>query len=189
MKPIIKNTAILLIITLVAAVVLSSVYQLTKEPIAAAEQAAKEAAYKAVYSDAATFDEVENAAALLEEFNSPRTDGSSVLEVLQATDANGAKLGYVLTANSKKGYGGDVKIALGIDTTGTVIGYSVLDCSGETAGFGARAADPDIAEQFPGITDAEQLDGISGATHTTEALKTETQAAIDLVKQLEGGEG
>jgi Na+-transporting NADH:ubiquinone oxidoreductase subunit NqrC len=65
--------------------------------------------------------------------------------------------------------------------------YAVLEQE-ESPGFGANCVNEDIRQQFLGITNADQLDGITGATITTTALKNSTQAAIDLVKLLEGGE-
>lgn len=186
MKSILKNTAILLVITLVAGIALSFVYELTKEPIARAEQQAKVEAYQAVYTDAASFGDITDAATLLKDYNAGLTGGTAVDEIFTADSADGTHLGYVLAVTAK-GYAGDVKIALGIDRTGTVVGYAVLS-HGETPGFGANMENADVAAQFVGITDADQLDGITGATYTTDALKNETQAAIDLVKQLEGGD-
>ena len=46
MKNIIKNTLILTAITLVAGVLLGLVYEITKEPIALAKEAAKKEAYQ-----------------------------------------------------------------------------------------------------------------------------------------------
>jgi len=66
-----------------------------------------------------------------------------------------------------------------------VVGYNVISHQ-ETAGYGARCNDPDIKAQFIGITDAAEVDGITGATRTSRALRNETQAAIDLVKRMEG---
>ena len=186
MKNILKNTAILLAITLVAAIALSYVYELTKEPIARAEQQKKAAAYEQVYADADAFDTVAGADEQLAQYNAARTDGASVKEVLAAKDAGGNVIGYVMTTNSSKGYGGDVTLALGIDQSGKVVGYSVLAHS-ESPGFGANCVNADVRDQFIGITSADAIDGISGATYTTKALKTQTQAAIDFVVNVLGG--
>ena len=56
MKNIIKNTAILTVITLVAGLLLGYVYDITKEPIAQSKEAAKKAAYQTVMADADTFE-------------------------------------------------------------------------------------------------------------------------------------
>ena len=184
MKTIMKNTAVLLVISVVAFAALAFVYELTKEPIALAEQQAKIEAYQAVYADAKTFEEVEGSAAVLTAFNANRSE-AKVAEVLAAVSVDGEKLGYVFTVTSN-GYGGEVKFAYGVDVSGTVVGYDVISHS-ETPGYGAKCTDGFVREQFPGVTSAEQVDGITGATYTTNALKNSVQAAIDLAKQLEGG--
>ena len=56
MKQIIKNTLILTTITLVAGILLGFVYEIRKEPIALAKEAAKKEAYQQVMADADTFD-------------------------------------------------------------------------------------------------------------------------------------
>ncbi len=183
MKNILKNTAILLAITLVAAVALSYVYELTKDPIAQADQKKKAEAYQQVYTEAATFEDMEDSAARLQAFND-KLDGASINEVLLAKDAAGETVGYVFSV-SAKGYGGELKLALGIDKTATVVGYAVLSHS-ESPGFGANCVNADIRDQFIGITDASEVEGISGATISSNALRRETQAAIDFVKETEG---
>ena len=69
MKNIFKNTAVLLIISVVAFVALAFVYELTKEPIALAEQKAKVEAYQTVYAEAKSFEAVDGSAATLTAFN------------------------------------------------------------------------------------------------------------------------
>lgn len=187
MKSVFKNTGILLAISLVAAVALSFVYELTKTPIALAARQAKAEAYQTVYETAAAFEDVADDKTLLGEYNATLTAGTAVEEILRAADGAGNPLGYVMTVTAK-GYGGAVRIALGIDKGGTVVGYAVLEHQ-ESPGFGANCENEDVKRQFIGITSADQLDGISGATVTTGALRSETQAAIDLVNFLEGGEG
>ncbi|MDE6662957.1 MAG: FMN-binding protein, partial [Lachnospiraceae bacterium] len=54
-----KDTAILLIITLVAGLLLALVYQITKEPIATQKEKAKQDACKEVFTDAETFEGIE----------------------------------------------------------------------------------------------------------------------------------
>ena len=76
MKSIFKNAGILLAITLVAAVALSFVYELTKEPIAIAAQKAKAEAYQAVYETAASFDDVDDAATLIGDYNATLASGT-----------------------------------------------------------------------------------------------------------------
>ena len=55
MNKIIKNTGILMAITLVAGALLGLVYEVTKTPIAQAQEDAKQEAYRTVLADADTF--------------------------------------------------------------------------------------------------------------------------------------
>ena len=183
MKTILKNTAILLAITLVAGIALSFVYELTKGPIEAAELAAKAEAYRSVYAEADSFDTVEGIDATLEQYNASLPVRAAVEEVLAAKDAAGSQLGYVMTVVSYAGYGGEIRLALALDTAGTVVGYDVL-AHGESPGFGANCVNEDVRQQFIGVTAADQIDGITGATITSDALREATQTAIDLVRQL-----
>ena len=60
MNKIIKNTLILTIITVVSGLLLGIVYDITKEPIAAAQENSKQEAYRTVLPDAASFEDYED---------------------------------------------------------------------------------------------------------------------------------
>ena len=51
--------------------------------------------------------------------------------------------GYLITATSKEGYGGDVQISVGISADGTLTGIGFLSLN-ETAGLGMNADTPDL---------------------------------------------
>ena len=59
-KKIVHDALILTAFTLVLGFLLGVVYDITKEPIAAAEKAALDEAYKVVFADAASFEEDES---------------------------------------------------------------------------------------------------------------------------------
>ena len=142
MNKIIKNTAILTAITLVAGSLLGLVYEITKEPIAVAKENAKQAAYKVVLSDAAAFSEYEEFDA--EEAKQVVSEAGyteDITEVAVAEDASGETIGYVVSATSHDGYGGDISLSVGILNDGTVKGIEMLSIS-ETAGLGMKADEP-----------------------------------------------
>ena len=58
MKKIVKDALVLFAITLVAGILLGVVYQITLDPIAKANENAKEKAYKAVLSEADSFETI-----------------------------------------------------------------------------------------------------------------------------------
>ena len=188
-----KNCVALLVITLVAGLALSAVNEITKEPIAKAEETARLEAYETVFPDA-ELETPQDLDALLEggqaAIDSGGLTGCTVSDILYANDANGERIGYVVAAVSPNGYGGDISVAVGIDAkTSTITGFSVLSNS-ETAGLGARCTEDEFVSQFAGkdATSIEyvkgggaagnQIDAISGATVTTNAVTEAVNSAL-----------
>ncbi len=198
-KGMIKDASILLLITVVAGLILGFVYQITKEPIAAAEEKAAKAAYQEVFPDAAGFsDKLELAVPEGESTWEQNYAGVDLDNVLMATDAEGVCLGYVLTMTSHEGYGGDITFTMGIQNDGTLNGISLLSIS-ETAGLGMKAGTvlvPQFAgkqvSQFTytktGSTMDSQIDAISGATITTNAVTTAVNAGLYIFETQLGGD-
>lgn len=183
-----KNCLALFLITLVAGVALASVNEITKQPIANAEEKAKYEAYDAVFSDA-EFKSLEGDSTVQSKFKS-QNGTAKVDEVLSATDKSGKNIGYVMTASSQSGYGGEIKVAVGISNDKKITGVTILSHS-ETAGLGAKCDTDEFKSQFSGksaskltyvkdgaTTDTE-IDAISGATITTNAVTEAVNAALD----------
>lgn len=190
---IILNTLVLVIVTFVAIAALAVVNQITKEPIAQAELNARAEVYKTVYAEAKSFDEVENTQQMLE--NAPEMltnagyDGCVIDDVLAVTDESGDMAGYVIAATSPSGYGGNVQVAVGIAKDGTIKGVDIVSHN-ETAGLGSKCTEPEFKSQFSGKAAAvleysktgasaeNEIDAISGATITTNAVTEAVNAAI-----------
>lgn len=186
MKEIIKHTLLLTMITLIAGVLLGGVYAITKEPIAKQSKLREEKACESVLQQAVSFD-----------MDYEMTDNGSVEgfeqafveKVIPALNDKKEILGYVLTVTSKEGYGGDITFMMGISKNGEVQGIEILSIS-ETAGLGMKAKEPDFIEQFKGKTveqfsyskngaSAEnEIDAISGATITTNAMTNGVNAGL-----------
>lgn len=188
MKEMMKNTGILLAITLAAGLVLGFVYQITKEPIAAQQEKAKQEACQEVFQDAASFEAAEVKQTDLTGWTEAGYGQEHIDEVMRALDASGSLLGYVITVTTKEGYGGDIQFAIGVRMDGAVNGMSILSIS-ETAGLGMRAEEvlkPQFAgkqaEKFEytksGATSEQQIDAISGATITTNAVTNGVNAGL-----------
>lgn len=200
MKEMMKNTGIMLAITIVAGLILGFVYQITKEPIAQQEAKAKQEACQEVFQDAASFEAMEAAAADDAGWAEAGYAQESIDEVMSAVDASGNLLGYVITVTTKEGYGGDIQFSIGIRMDGTVNGISILSIS-ETAGLGMRAEEvlkPQFSdkqvEKFEytksGATSESQIDAISGATITTNAVTNGVNAGLYYFQtKLGGGSG
>lgn len=200
MKNMLKDTAILLIITLISGAVLGFVYELTKNPIALQEEKAKQEAYKEVFADAASFEamtDLDETAMTAVAAEGGYTE-TSVNEVAKAVDGSGSVLGYVITVTSHAGYGGDIKFSMGVRSDGTLNGISILSIS-ETAGLGMRAEEV-LKPQFSGkqvvqfsVTKSgaasdDQIDAISGATITSNAVTNAVNAGLYYYQnELEGG--
>lgn len=201
MKRILKDAMILTAITVVAGFLLGLVYEITKEPIAAAEEAAQQAAYQEVFSEASSFAEYEGydadeAARLM--MDNGYDDDVSIDGVMEAYDENGELLGYVLNVTDGEGYGGDICFSLGLTLEGTMngISFTTLD---ETAGLGQKAKEETFSSQFYGITVSSitlvkvtpttegEIQAISGATITSTAVTNGVNGALCYFENVLGG--
>lgn len=198
-KGFINAIVVLFAITLVMGAALGVVNNVTKEPIAKTKQEAKEAAYKEVYPTAAkvaTSDTVDYTSIndVVHQLGYPSVD---IDELAVALDSSGTQAGYVVTATTSEGYGGDIQVMVGISVDGTVQGIDFLTIN-ETVGFGLNAKEPEFKDQFvgrkvlafeytkTGATGDSQIDAISGATITTSAVVDAINAAVMIVNLLGG---
>lgn len=192
----IKNTISLMLITLVAGLLLGAVYEITKEPIAKENQRAKEEAYKAVFAEADSFEEISfDADQVQKELDGQGLD-ASINEAMKALDASGQPIGYVLTVTDHEGYGGDIQFAMGVQSDGTLNGISFLSIS-ETAGLGMKAKEDSFRKQFEGknvdqivytkngASADNEIDALSGATITTNAVTNGVNAGLYYVHTLQ----
>lgn len=201
MKNMLKDAAVLFIITIAAGLILGFVYQLTKEPIAQAEEKAKKEAYAEVFPGAEDFELQTLDTVQDEQFQAEWIEAGyenvTVENVLLAKDGNGNGLGYVLTVTSHEGYGGDITFTMGIQNDGTLNGISLLSIS-ETAGLGMKAESV-LKPQFEnkkvtnftytktGAAMDNQIDAISGATITTNAVTTAVNGGLFYFQTQLGG--
>ena len=104
-------------------------------------------------------------------------------------------LGYVITS-THKGYGGDVKIMVGYDLNGTIVGFKVLSASDETPGLGQNSTKEDFWQRFTGkcgelkvnkySNDGQNLQAITSATITSTAVVTAVNEANQAFTALTG---
>lgn len=197
---ILKDTLALVLITLVAGAALGGVYTITADPIAHQNQLAKDEAYKAVFADADTFEVIidqEDAQleAYLDENGYP---AQTINEVVQAMDSSGSPLGYAITVTTSEGYGGDIQFAMGVKDDQTLNGISILSIS-ETAGLGMKADTDEFKGQFAdknveafqytknGASADNEIDALSGATITTNAVVNGVNAGLCAFAYQKGG--
>ena len=197
MKKIIKDAMVLFIITLVAGVLLGLVYMITKDPIAKQNEKTKIAAYNSVFSGLDRYEELDSLDEAQKAVDAEELDGVTVNEIVKAYDSSDKELGYIITVTDANGYGGDIKMTVGIDSTGTITGLEILDIS-ETAGLGMKAKEASFREQFKGIkadkitytkngkSADNEIDAISSATITTNAVTGGVNGALAVYHKLGG---
>ena len=200
---IIKDALALPLITLVAGVALGGVYEITKDPIARQEAQAKAEAYEQVFTDAAAFEEVKMDDTLIQtirdQLDQEGYKAQSIEEIMRAEDESGETLGYAFTVVTSEGYGGDIQFSMGVQNDGTLNGISILSI-GETAGLGMNADTPAFKDQFVGkqveqlqytkngATQDDEINAISGATVTTNAMTNGVNAGLCAFRVMEGGD-
>lgn len=144
----------------------------------------QEAAKKEVLADAASFGDAEQT----------QLSGTTYT-YYKGLAADGSVMGYVVETVSK-GYGGDISLMVGVGVDGTVQGVSILSIN-ETAGLGMNAENPEFLEQFlgksgtigvqkNGSSDTE-IQALTGATITSEAMADGVNQALFVCEQLGGG--
>ncbi|WP_228353902.1 FMN-binding protein [Variimorphobacter saccharofermentans] len=201
-----KDALALFLITLISGLSLSYIYEVTKAPIEEQKLLKKQKANQAVFLEAETFEEDEELESLaantdLTSLNA-KYKGITIDEINKAYNSNGELLGYDITVSTTQGYKDVITIVIGYSLDGTIEGMQMLALN-ETAGLGMRASDPDFISQFTGkqveqfertktgATAENQIDALSGATITTDAVVNAVNAGISFVKtyaELGGGQ-
>ena len=105
-----------------------------------------------------------------------------VTEVYTATNGTGT----VVFAEGK-GYGGTMKIIVGIGADGKITGSKVL-AHGETAGLGSKVSEPKFQSQFPGQDDTlSGVSAIGGATISSRCFIGAVEKTFAAQKIAQGG--
>lgn len=192
----INMVLVLFIVTLVASAALGGLYELTKEPIAAAKLAKKLNAIKEVVPN----------------FNNNPSDevykiGVNAKDTLEFYPAkkDGKLVGTAVKTFTTNGFSGYVWLMVGFKPDGSINNYSVLEHK-ETPGLGSKMAawfkpsDPakvkaSIINKNPGklnftvSKDGGDIDAITAATISSRAFLDAVQTAYNeyMKKQKEGG--
>ena len=197
-KKIVHDALILTAFTLVLGLILGIVYGITKGPIDQANEKAKNEAYKAVFSEADSFNQQEYDKDEANQMISDAGYSDTIDDVEQAVDKSGNALGYVVTVTAKDGSQGSITFSVGIKNDGTVNGYSITDIS-ETPGRGMKAKDEEFSGQFAGKqveaftvvkqtpASEDQIEAITGSTITSKAMANGCNAAIYYFQNALGG--
>lgn len=199
MKELIKNTFIMLIITIAAGGILGFVYDNTKDVIAKQEEEKTIQAYKTVFSEADNFEELDLTVdgSLKESFAAQGYGSEDIDGLILAKNSQGENLGYIFKITTHEGYGGDISFTMGVKKDGTLNGISILSIS-ETAGLGMEAPKV-LVPQFKdkkakkfvytktGASSDDEIDAISGATITTNAITNGVNLGLYYFNEYLGG--
>ncbi len=176
------------IISLVVAVLLAEVNQITAKPIAAAKALKLENAIKEVVP---AFDNnpVEEA------YKIPAPDGDSLL--VYPAKKGEEIVGFAVNTYSNNGFGGNIQIMVGFDMEDKVVNYAVLSHA-ETPGLGSKMDEwfRDISKPNQSIIgrnlsegnlkvskDGGQVDAITASTITSRAFLESINRAYEAYKQ------
>ena len=180
--------AVLLAITLIASLALGLTNAVTKDTIAEQEKQKAEVVRQTLVAGADAFAQLE----------APEADSTPrILEVYEGSKGSDAA-GYVVTVLNK-GFGGEIEVTAGFDTSAVLTGISVGGANfSETAGLGAKSKDAAFTDQFKGKqtplrvikaggTPAENtVDAITAATITSNAVTNAVNMAGEYIREALG---
>ena len=171
----------LLIITAVAAFILSLVNTLTADIIAEHAAAKRQAAMVSVVPGANVFSEL-------------YSEDETIIGITGAYVGTQFK-GYCVEV-VPNGFAGDISLMVGVDEGGAVTGVAILDHS-ETASLGSKAENPEFLTQYIGKSGtitvnagSNAINAITGATITSKAVTDGINTALIAVLNYnaEGGQ-
>lgn len=195
----IKDAIALFLITLISGLALSYIYELTKDPIAEQALIKQEKANKAVFTEAVSFEKDEDLTVQARETNLANINadynGISLGEITKALDGAGNVIGYDITVTTKQSYKDSITLVFGYSLDGTIKGLQIMTIS-ETAGLGMNATKPEFLNQFVdkkvdkfvvtkiGARTEDQIDALSGATITSNAVVKAVNAGVSFIKDV-----
>jgi len=173
---VLKICAVLLVITMCVAFLLSFVNAVTKDVIAANEAAKISEALSGLFPSAAKLEATKSEG----EYSAP-------VNAFYGVKDGDTLIGYYADV-SPVGFKGAVNLMVGLDTEGKVVGVKIIS-HGETIGIGTRIEDEEFLGGFVGKEGAldGSVDTISGATYSSKAVISGVDAALDAYKTMKGG--
>lgn len=194
LRDIVKSTVVLFLICASVTLALAFTNAATKDKIAERAGESEIASMKEVLPDADSYEEVERLGSL-----TASSEQLSLVKKAYNGVKDGKAIGRVFMVENK-GYGGVIKISIGIDNKGELTGVTIIEMN-ETPGLGSKVKDKSFISQFLGVAPKEllsvvksggskdeEINAISGATISSRAVTSSVQAAVDVNSLLnEGG--
>ncbi|MDY3619236.1 RnfABCDGE type electron transport complex subunit G [Agathobaculum sp.] len=175
------------LITLVCALLLGVVNQVTDPLIKQNAIDTRNAAMGEILPEATDFPEVE----VPEEMKSPEDKNAVAITAAFKAEKDGEAIGYCVQV-APKGFGGALTLIVGINADGTVAGAKVT-AHAETPGLGAKSQDAEWIAQYAGqpadgslavSKDGGTINAITGATITSRAVTNGVNAAAQFAATL-----
>lgn len=180
---------VLCVITLISGLALSSVYQVTKDPIEQQKMAASLAAYQEVCPGASKFSHDSEIDAAIKALNGqPYSEAygkSTITEAVVGDD------GSCVVSVTGEAYDGTLTVAVGIQPDGTVNGISFTDLH-DSPGMGMLCGEDKFKSQFSGVNVGSfvllksggasadnEIDSVTGASVTSGGVVNAVNAALD----------
>ena len=163
------TTFILFIICVIVTAALAGTNYITKSRITALEEKAQKDSMAVVLPA----DNYENLAI--------PTDNAS--KECYAAKKDGKIVGFIATA-SVNGYGGEVKVMVGVDNENNITAVKVLSAADETPGLGMNITKKDYYGQYSGKKvdfKDEEITAVTGATISSTAAKDAVKEALLLI--------
>lgn len=121
--------------------------------------------------------------------------GEAVLSAWRALDEGNQPAGIVVEA-APSGYGGPIRMLVGVADDGTVKTMKILSASSETPGLGAKVAEPSFQGQFTGLRagialvkgqapTGNEIQAVTGATISSRAVLDGVNQALAAANQLQ----
>lgn len=180
----------LFVITAVAALCLAFVNKITYPVIEKNKIITMQQTQKEVLELATEFEKVD--AELIES----EENGTYIEDIYRGLNTGGEVVGYVVSAVSTRGYGGSIKVMVGV-TSDLSINRVKISESSETAGLGLKASNPEFIDQYIGrdtslivkknilpTNKGEDIAAISGATVTSKAVTNAVNLSLEFAKNV-----
>lgn len=168
-RDILIPTVSLFLICLVVTAALAMTNWVTAERIAENEAQKKTESMQTVIPDAASFEALD-------------TDD---YEVFIGLDASGDAVGYAVST-AATGYGGQVKVMIGISIDGVIIGVDVFYNDDETPGLGKNTSNKNFTDRYKGLSADQDIvvskDNATGNAQTVDAVTSATISSRAVTK-------
>ncbi len=169
---------ILFLISVVVTAALSVTYGITKPVIDKNTLEAENKARSAVLKQAESFTEFDG------------SWGDGIVSCFQGEDNTG-----IAVKVESQSYGGVLTAMVGVDQDGKITGISVIGHS-DTPGLGTKAMEADYLSQYygkdqlksDGIRESEEINAVSGATISSDAMYHLVKKALNQYDLWKGGE-